>query len=406
MTTYRRVSAFAFLACLLGSSSVFSQDPYAGRRAAAIQFAEFGRIEEAVAELLKILALSPEDGDAASRVQTLVQHQMPRWLPEEVEKAAPFRCELLTWTWKAAGTTAAASPNQEISQPPNTPQPEFRFLITKVGFAAREGERFDELHEEGFPFVDYAYLWQPAKRRYDARIAVHWQDPGQTELAQHSLRATALFYILVSARLHFDPTKPWGDPVDVWVTQKGEPGARAQGHSIYLYASQAPRAPEEWLRELAHEYGHVALPGVGGFTNTDDEWADGHLAELLLPKWLEETGAPEWTPWNAMSWEAQAAAARARVMARWTPARVEQLTAVKHRVGPPGTVVAPPPPLPPVLLGTDEAAREYYLGLALWVEQLKGPDALGEALRKCAQGTASRFVSAIGMTRPPPASGR
>ena len=44
------------------------------------------------------------------------------------------------------------------------------------------------------------------------------------------------------------------------------------------------------------------------------------------------------------------------------------------------------------LKGTDEEARDYFLGLALRVEEEMGPRFLGEALRRCARGTAGEFV--------------
>jgi hypothetical protein len=386
--------AYSLLLCVVALHCAFlspaaAQDPYAARRAAAIQMAEFGRIEEAIAEFLQILAKAPEDSDAAARVQTLVQLRMPHWLPREVEQAAPFQCELLEWKWRPE----EAQPEQPTAAKP----PEFRFLITRVGFKAREGERFNELQEEGFPFVDYAYLWQPVRRRWEVRVAVHWLEPDQAALAQHALRATAVNYAVTNELLRFDPTKPWGDPIDLWITKKGEPGARAQGKSIYLYSSQTERAPEEWLRELAHEYGHLALPGIGGFKDTNDPWADGHLMEMLLPKWLGEKGAPEWMPWSAGSWIAQAESERTQVRAHWTQEQAARLIKAPPRVGPPGTVLEPPVPIPAELLGTGEEARAAYLSLALWVEELQGTEALARALRNTPQGDAVKFINAVRM---------
>ncbi len=368
----RRVAWFAAaialaLPCTISSS--IALDQVAIHRMAALQYEVPNLVEEAVAEWIKVLALSPADAEARSHADTLVRKQMPKWLPAEAERAAPFKCAILTWQW------------QEQS-------PAQRFLVTEVDFAAREGERWDELHESGFTHIDYGYVWAQEKRRYEARVVVHWEDPAQTELAHAAMRATLIFYVLAREQLGFDPTRPWGDPVDVWITNKGEPGARAQGSSIYLYAANTQRTPGEWLREIAHEYGHVCMPGIGGFSQTDDAWADGHLAELLFPKWLGEAAAPQWLPWPAQVWEAEAAAERGRLMGAWTEETVNGM--IGKSVG----------GLPPALSGSDAKARDTFLGLALRVEAMKGPRFLGVILKKCPRANAQQFVGALMKQRP------
>jgi hypothetical protein len=321
-----------------------------------------GLTEEAVAEYIRILAVDPENAGARDRANALVGKEMPQWLPEEAGQAAPFQCQVVEMrVWEGEKPTSQ------------------RLLITQEGFGAREGERWDELHETGFKHIDYGYVWQPSRKRYEVRVAAHWEAPAQQSLAQSALGATLAFYCLTKELLGFDPTKPWGDPVDVWVTNKGQPGARAQGRAIYLYAAGTPRPPGEWLREVAHEYGHVSFPGLGGFTQTDDEWVDGHLAELLLPKWLSATES-QWLAWPVAEWEAQASKERADLLARWSEDAVRQVTAER-------------------LSGKDQQARDDVVGLALWVEQNDGPRALGEALKKCARGTGAQFVGALGRRR-------
>jgi hypothetical protein len=57
------------------------------------------------------------------------------------------------------------------------------------------------------------------------------------------------------------------------------------GGNIYIYDLQAERAPLEWARELAHEYGHFLLPGASGFSDPED-WSNGLLGERLFLRWL------------------------------------------------------------------------------------------------------------------------
>lgn len=356
-----------------------SQDQITIHRMAAQQYEIPGLLEEAVAEWIKLLALSPQDAQARSRVDALVKKQMPRWLPEEAERAAPFTCEVLKWTLPAGQAGLG------------TPVPQQRFLLTAVDFAAREGERWDELHEAGFPHIDYGYAWSANKRRYEARVVAHWEEPAQAALAHDALKAALICHILAREQFGFDPTRPWGDPVDIWITNEGEPGARAQGRSIYLYSAKTERAPGEWLREIAHEYGHVCMPGIGGFTTTDDAWADGHLAELLFAKWLAAGGAPDWLPWSATDWEAEAKGERSRLMGPWSEDEVKGM-------------IGKVSPVPPALSGNDAKARDAFLGLALRVEEMEGPRFLGDVLGKRPRGTAAGFVSALGKQRG--ASGR
>ena len=113
------------------------------------------------------------------------------------------------------------------------------------------------------------------------------------------------------------------------------------------------------------------MPGIGGFRETADPWADGFLGELLFVKWLAEGGQPEGLAWSVLEAERAAAARRRSLMAR---AR-----------GPFSRVR---------LAGAGEQAQDYFLGLALWVEAAWGPRLLGEALARCPRGTAADFVAA------------
>ena len=74
---------------------------------------------------------------------------------------------------------------------------------------------------------------------------------------------------MVQSNTGLDPTGGWKMPLDLWLADKGDP-ARTPPAAASTSTPSTPRSPEEWLRELAHEYGHTAFPGLGGFTKTDD----------------------------------------------------------------------------------------------------------------------------------------
>jgi len=73
--------------------------------------------------------------------------------------------------------------------------------------------------------------------------------------------------------------------VTVWLAREGMPGGEESDENIWLFAIDTPRAPAEWLRELAHEYGHATLPTIGPFSKPE-RWANGYLGERLYLKWL------------------------------------------------------------------------------------------------------------------------
>jgi hypothetical protein len=71
----------------------------------------------------------------------------------------------------------------------------------------------------------------------------------------------------------------------LWLAREGMPGGEESDENIWLFAIDTPRAPAEWLRELAHEYGHATLPTLGPFAKPE-RWANGYLGERLYLKWL------------------------------------------------------------------------------------------------------------------------
>ena len=331
-----------------------------GRRLLAARYEARGFVEEAVAQHLAVLVRAPGDESAGERVRCLVAERMPAWLPGEGVEALPFAHDEL-------GLELACAEGQGE-------RTGYRLLVSREGFAAREGERQDPAHEWRFARIDYGYVWEPRAGRWVMRLRAHWEEGGESDLAGAALRTALALYCTVREYLELDPTRPWEEPVDIWLARSGAAGGRAVGSNIYLYSMGTPRPGSEWFREVAHEYGHVALPGIGGFTETDDAWADGHLGELLFGKWLAAARVPEWLPWPVAEWEREAAVERARLMA-----------------GAEGEVEAAR------LEGLDEEARDYFLGLALRVEEERGPRFLGEALRRCARGRPEDFAAAAGL---------
>jgi len=327
-------------------------------RSQAEAYAARGFVEEAIEEYLALLQQQPADLQAKTRVEQLFAQRAPRWLPVEAGALLPF-------------------PHGALQLPPAQPgarrgETTSRVLRTTVGFAANETDRQDPFHGWTFGNVDYAYVFNHKASRWSLKVCAHRDEGVALALADNALIALVCYQETARRYLRVDPTRPTGEPIGLWVTARGKPGARSLGHDIYLYAATIERRSTEWLREIAHEYGHMCLPGIGGFVKTDDPWADGDLGELLLVKWLAASGQPDESLWPVKQAEE---AARVRRQSLITKAR-----------GKPDLAR---------LKGVDAKTRDYFLGLALRVEEQAGPRFLAEALARCPRGRAIDFVNVV-----------
>lgn len=91
----------------------------------------------------------------------------------------------------------------------------------------------------------------------------------------------------------------------VWLCEGGPAGGEHHNGDIYLYQVAALRPGEEWLRELAHELGHAALPPLGGYARPEHS-----IAGLLGEAWLlsalafeaEQTQRQPWSSDPGRAW--------------------------------------------------------------------------------------------------------
>ena len=80
-----------------------------------------------------------------------------------------------------------------------------------------------------------------------------------------------------------DPRRVLQRPIALWIRADGNGGAAQSGPNLYLLGA-AEREPLELLRQVAHEFGHLFLPGIGPLTDPE-EWGNGFL-EMLILRWL------------------------------------------------------------------------------------------------------------------------
>lgn len=142
-----------------------------------------------------------------------------------------------------------------------------------------------------YPFACCGYIAEretgrSAIRDYALRFQVHTTEAKSLPVARQVARLLLLLLGESRERLRYDHPNNAEDvqAVDVWLMPQAETGVSADAggrqvkDNIFIYTIDAPRTPIEWTREVAHEYGHYALPGVSGFTSPE-EWANGVLGE-------------------------------------------------------------------------------------------------------------------------------
>jgi hypothetical protein len=154
-----------------------------------------------------------------------------------------------------------------------------------------------------FPYVVSAYGTMPAapsgsppelRFRIYSQTRTGLDDPA-VEVAKMLLR---LWDFNVS-QFGLDHGRAYSEGViDVYLCAAGLPGGeqrfdvdnqrkRGRVNTIYIYDLASFNDPLERAREIAHEYGHAALPPIGGFQEPED-WANGYLGERLYLQWIRD----------------------------------------------------------------------------------------------------------------------
>jgi hypothetical protein len=253
-----------------------------------------------------------------------------------------------------------------------------------------DNKAIDGKYNQSYRAVSYGYCAErrspesgSAGLRYLRRFAVHTSDRTGLPLARRVARMLITLYGENHSRLHFD--HPYTETVDVWLTlaapasQGADAGGEQYKNQIYLYNVLADRQPVEWAREVAHEYGHYALPGVTGFKDPE-EWANGVLGERLFLKWLRDdlragTLAPEDVP----------LATRAQIeeyVARQSLPLIRRMAQMRDAYD-----SAP-------LNRHDAAGMDSYTALALYIDAVYGSGMLLNALQYTEPKAGSTFINA------------
>jgi hypothetical protein len=213
----------------------------------------------------------------------------------------------------------------------------------------------------------WAYDYNNNDRTWQLRFRVFWQDaPGQeakrTELAQQAARLLLRVAGLTRAYTGLTSRFSSDGAVNIWLAEKGEIGAETYLENIYLHQVGNDRAPEEWVREFLHEYGHETLKPVTGYTDPEPD-ANGRLGERLFLRWLLDN--PD-TRADKLPWLAAMDAIEQREM------RVDRLMRRFAVLGPES----------PLLQGTDLTALDGFVGLVLYLDCTRGSSLITTTLTR------------------------
>src|SRR5690606_7609802 len=130
----------------------------------------------------------------------------------------------------------------------------------------------------------------------------------------------------------------------------------SEADSVMVFRIHEPRTDTEWLRELMHEYGHVAWPSFRTFAPPVEPDANGILSETMTPIWLAENRADDGSNRNVVYPLIQHTAVPA--LETWLMEGEKSLLAISDT----------------------EQARQYLQGLCVYVDRVYGTKVLSRII--------------------------
>jgi len=248
----------------------------------------------------KALATAPGDDYSTQRVRAVCRGGLPLELPAgqrdplfSVLGEAPLRVrELEVDTGR-------------VRFPPGDPLTRRAFHTTGILFAPPAMTR-DPSHRKAstlpedltFNRVCYGYALEPAGATWRLRFRVHYVSEflagsAYQTLAEGTCDLFLRLYWLGQDGIGVETRFAPDGVVDVWLLPKGEPGGEHSPQyteDLFFYGIEVARPGLEWIREVAHEYGHHVIPPVDGYSGIAEPWATGTQGERLFLTWLSELG--------------------------------------------------------------------------------------------------------------------
>ncbi|MDR3709088.1 MAG: hypothetical protein P4L33_12375 [Capsulimonadaceae bacterium] len=145
-----------------------------------------------------------------------------------------------------------------------------------------------------WPFTRVTWFYRLSEKRQGERLCfagIRCQTPDDLPLAE---RMGRLLCLLRKALVEKSGQLPLCDglPINVWLCRhETDAGGEQWRNNIYFYEVATPRSSIEWIREIAHEYSHMAFPILGGDYTDPEPWANGYYGERLLLRWVARGAA-------------------------------------------------------------------------------------------------------------------
>lgn len=219
----------------------------------------------------------------------------------------------------------------------------------------------------------YVYVFRrEPKRQGWFRVATVHHNENDRSRAEQTARLTARLLRLHRERFGQEAVFPRAAAAsDVWLCSGAPPaanstkstliGGETRASNVFVWNTQSERSDLEWVRTVAHEWGHLTLPGARGFSSPEND-AAGFLGERLFLRWMESEQS-RLTP-------APQDGTTATELARYTE---RQTTPLAERFRDGG-------PLHSLFSENGADAMDYYIGAACAFEDAFGSRLLGQAL--------------------------
>lgn len=222
--------------------------------------------------------------------------------------------------------------------------------------------------ENGWPFAHVLYVYRASSAGSESAellCAVHFQVNDDQALAQH---VGTLLFLLREAYVQETGDRPVGDQhsFDVWLCRRSpDIGGGEEWHgNLYFYNTGDPRSSIEWIREIAHEYSHLAFAAIGGDYTQPEAWANGYIGERILVRWLSR----------------DAAGGPPTVEQAWGGTFSGYPNFARLLITPPEQLYETQGQSDAWLARRDAEGMRYVIGFLLWVDDHEGPRFLGNLL--------------------------
>ncbi len=252
---------------------------------------------------------------------------------------------------------------------PNPDGPDARVLLN-ILLERLEPAKIAPKHPDWiFEWVTSALCDLPGEpRQFELRFRVFAQERREkNDKGERVARMLARLWEFNDLRFGLDHSPQYNSRiVDAYVCYGGDPGGEqlfdedltsdgrlVKVNTIYIYALDSFTEPVEMAREVAHEYGHATLPGVGGFTKPE-AWANGFLGEKLYLRMLRD----------------EMALKRLDVVDAMGATQASLDTWVKANVDPLVLKAAASGPVEGKLSGKGEDAMDAYMGQVCYVQSV------------------------------------